>query len=392
MNRSKSDERNGIYVTPCGNAKACLFVRLSNRQSPFTSPLCDNAPDTFMKKLLFTLLAIVLLPVICLGWGRDGHQIVATIAEDHLNETAKVMIQSLIGNNHLYSIASWADDIRRERRETGPWHYVNIPLGSQYDASRDCAPPRSCIVAKINDLVKVLIDKNAPREDRTEALRFLVHFVGDVHQPMHAAREAKGGNGVKVSYLSSARCGPYDCNLHGVWDSSMILHARLSRAEYAEHEEKLIKMENLESQASGTPEQWANESVKRAQAAWVQNGANLEELYDQQEIKVVDRQMALAGLRLAKLLNDTIGKMTPRDFASSTRDSATAEVAPTTPESAMNEGRGAADSIKVWVNTSSSVYHCPNTRWYGNTKRGEYMTQAQAHKQGYRPVGGHSCE
>jgi hypothetical protein len=73
---------------------------------------------------------MALLPSPCCGWGRDGHHIIASFAEDHLDETTEVMIQSLIGNNHLYSIASWADDIRNERRETAPWHYVNIPLGS----------------------------------------------------------------------------------------------------------------------------------------------------------------------------------------------------------------------------------------------------------------------
>src|SRR3974390_2980211 len=116
-----------------------------------------------MKKILATLLFVALaLPQLAFGWGREGHQIIAAVAEDHLDETTKVMIQSLIGNNHLYSIASWADDIRNERRETGGWHYVNIPLGSEYDAARDCALPKSCVVAKIDDLVKVLMDKNAP--------------------------------------------------------------------------------------------------------------------------------------------------------------------------------------------------------------------------------------
>ena len=260
------------------------------------------------------MLAIaVLLSNLAWGWGRDGHRIIATVAEDHLNETTKIMIQSLIGNNHLYSVASWADDIRRERRDTVPWHYVNIPLSSRYDANRDCPPPRSCVVEKIADFIKVLMDKKAPREQRAEALKFVVHFVGDIHQPMHAEKEAKGGNGIHVSFLGNDRCGRYDCNLHGVWDTSMILHAGLKPTEYAERLEQLAKTEHLAEQNGGTPEQWANESVRLAQAAWVQDGANLDEAYYQREIKVVDRQMASAGLRLAKLLNETIGKMTPRD-------------------------------------------------------------------------------
>jgi len=267
-----------------------------------------------LRRLLALLTIAVLLPTFCWGCGREEHQVITTVAEDHLNETTKVMLQSLIGNNRLYSISNWADEIRKERRDTAPWHYVNIPLGSTYNASRDCPPPRSCVVVKIDDFIKVLTNKKAPREQRAEALKFVVHFVGDIHQPMHAAKESEGGNSISVRFLNSDRCGPYDCNLHGVWDTSMILHAGLEPGDYAGRLEELIKSERLAGQDDGTPEQWANESVRLAQASWVQDGANLDESYYQREIKIVDRQMALAGLRLAKLLNETIGKMTPGDF------------------------------------------------------------------------------
>jgi len=165
-----------------------------------------------------------------------------------------------------------------------------------------------------------------PREQRAEALKFVVHFVGDIHQPLHAVGEAKGGNGIHVHFLESERCGRYECNLHGVWDTSLIQHTGLNprrsprlthglnRQEYADRLEELIKSEYLAGQDGGTPEQWANESARLAQAAWVQDGVDLDERYYQREIKVANRQMALAGLRLARLLNETIGKMTPRDF------------------------------------------------------------------------------
>ncbi len=266
------------------------------------------------RTLSLFVIAVAFLPSICWSWGREGHQIIATIAENHLDQTTKVVVQSLIGNNHLYSIANWADEIRKERPETAPWHYVNIPLGSKYDASRDCPVPKSCVVEKVGDFLKVLADKNASREQRAEVLKFVVHFVGDVHQPMHAVKEAAGGNGIHVWFLQSNRCGRYECNLHGVWDTSLIQQADLSREDYAERLEQLIKSEHLESLNGGTPEQWANESARLAQAAWVPDKAFLNGGYYQQQIRIVDRQMALAGLRLAKLLNETIGKMTPRDF------------------------------------------------------------------------------
>lgn len=339
--------------------------------------------ENLMRKVLLLATAIILLCAQSWAWGREGHRIIAAVAEDHLDETTKVMVQSLIGNNHLYSIAPWADEIRRERHETGGWHYVNIPLGSEYDASRDCAPPKSCVVEQIERTKKALTDMNVPREQRADALKFLVHFVGDVHQPMHAVGEAAGGNGIHVAFLNSTRCGPYECSLHGVWDTSAILHAGMKQEAYVQHEEELIKADKLDTQQGGTAAQWANEAVRLGKAAWTSDGTDLGDSYYQHEIKAVDRQMALAGLRLAKLLNDTIGKLTPRDFPQSV---VTEQPRPTT------AGNTAEANVKVWANLNSGVYHCPATQWYGNTKHGEYMRQSEAQEKGYHPVGGKICQ
>jgi hypothetical protein len=339
------------------------------------------------KPVAVFLLFLAMCPAL-FGWGHEGHQIIATVAENHLDQTTLVMIQSLLGNNHLYSVASWADDVRRERPDTKGWHYVDIPLGGRYDARRDCALPESCVVAKIDYFIKVLTDKNAPREQRAEALKFVVHFVGDIHQPLHAVKEAKGGNGIRIRFLGDDRCGRYECNLHGVWDISMILHTGLNRQEYSQHLEALISGEKLGSLNAGTPEQWANDSLRLAGVAWVQDGANLDELYYQREIKVADRQMALAGLRLAKLLNDTIGKMTPRDFAGARQPDTPARTGSAIPIQAG----GDASNVKIWAIHKSMVYHCPNTRYYGTTKDGEFMTQAEARQKGYHPVGGRECK
>jgi hypothetical protein len=94
----------------------------------------------------------------------------------------------------------------------------------------------------------------------------------------------------------------------------MIMHAGLERAEYAGHLETLIKEDNLVALAGGTPEGWANESLGMARRIWVQDDANLDDSYYDENIERLDRQLALAGLRLAKLLNETIGTITPRDF------------------------------------------------------------------------------
>jgi hypothetical protein len=247
-------------------------------------------------------------------------------------------------------------------------------------------------VRKIDEFVKVLINKEASREDRAEALKFIVHFVGDIHQPMHAVGEAAGGNGIPVRFLGSYSCGPHRCNLHVVWDSSLILHAGLSREEYAHREEELITTEKLVPQATGTPQQWANESVRLAQAAWATEGSDLDERYYAEQIKVVDRQLALAGLRLATLLNATIGKMTPRDFASNPLPKI-ADNPSFTSEYGQSSGAGTSRSdVKVWVNTKSGTYHCSDSHWYGTTKHGEFMTEHNALQEGFHPAAGRTCQ
>jgi hypothetical protein len=152
----------------------------------------------------------------------------------------------------------------------------------------------------------------------------------------------------------------------------------------------LIGTGKLEALADGTPEQWANESLKFAEAAWVPDGTDLNERYHDTQIKVVDRQLALAGLRLAKLLNDSIGKMTPKDFAASVPPNAGQESSPAS-ERAGEAPNNSGSGVKVWVNTKSGAYHCPASPWYGNTKQGEYLSESEAVKNGYHPAGGKSC-
>jgi hypothetical protein len=178
-----------------------------------------------------------------------------------------------------------------------------------------------------------------------------------------------------------------------VWDTGIIQHAGMQREEYAHHEEELVRAEKLDDVAGGTPEQWAYDSLRLAQAAWAQDGTDLDEGYYQREIKVVDRQMALAGLRLAKVLNATIGKMTPRYFAAAAPGTAAASMSTSREDMPRNTSvQNDESTVKVWVNTGSGVYHCPTTQWYGNTKRGEYLTQADAQKKGYRPANGRTCQ
>lgn len=257
--------------------------------------LCSSAA-------LMTAFAFLLPAPSAYSWGVQGHRIIADVAMDHLSRAARQNIQELLGDSDLASISTWADDIRNDRPETKPWHYVDIPsTAGGYDAARDCQEG-DCVVAKIRLFAQVLGDANEPLAVRQEALKFLVHFVGDLHQPFHALADARGGNDVSVSVAGSQQCGDYPCELHGVWDTELIHHAWLSEQQYAAKVEAMISRRHIRSGAD-TPEQWADESLQLAKQAWVEPGTNIDEAYYERELPALDRQLALAGLRLARMLN-----------------------------------------------------------------------------------------
>ena len=256
-----------------------------------------------MRKLT-ALMALFLLPCQSFGWGTKGHRIVGDIAEAHLSPAAKAGVQSLLGTDTLATISTWADEVRRNRPETYNWHFVDIPADAKgYDAARDCrpSPKGDCVIAEIERARIVLADLNGRKDERIEALKFLVHFIGDIHQPMHGIGEARGGNDIHVVEFGSSQCGNRSCNLHADWDSGLIEHTRRSEADYVSYLEQLIQRKHLI--ASGGPTDWANESHELARAAWLSDGGSVDEKYYAQQITVVDERLALAGLRLAAVLN-----------------------------------------------------------------------------------------
>ena len=269
------------------------------------------------------MFAAVLLVICCVpsfAWGPEGHRVAAGIARDHLNARTRQTVIQLLGDDDLASVSNWADEIRRERRETSDWHFVNIPWDADgFSESRDCYKPkergraslsdhRNCIVDRIAMFQQVLADRKASRPDRVEALKFLVHFVADVHQPLHAVGRARGGNDVYIVQFGSPRCGSRRCDLHGTWDFGLIERTHQREQEYTAYLEKLIVGQHLERQAGGRPEDWANESFRIAHEVWLNDGEAVDQGYYRRNIHVVDQRLALAGLRLAQMLNDALGK------------------------------------------------------------------------------------
>jgi len=274
-----------------------------------------------LKKILAFLLCLSMTPLQLSAWGAKGHQVVADIAYSRLTPQTRKNVKLLLGHETLVSIASWADDVRKQHDEAYDWHFVDIPKDAAgFDQQRDCFRPQdkhkdaqtdhhNCAVDRIGVFEQVLGDANATREQRAEALKWVVHFVGDLHQPLHAIDEARGGNDIKLPVFGNPQCGDYPCNLHWVWDSMLMEHTGLSEHDYVRRVQKLITAEQLDQKADGGPVDWANESHLQARTILQEKPAAVDQAYYDANIRLVDEKLALAGIRLASALNSTLGKI-----------------------------------------------------------------------------------
>lgn len=266
-----------------------------------------------MKCLLFPFLVLVLVaatPGRVGGppWGAQGHRIVASIAEGLLTDAAADAILEILGDESLADISTWPDKIRGDRRYdwVKPLHYINVPRSAtSVDLSRDGRRYQN-VVNAIPRFLEDALDERKPAVERRNALAFVVHFVGDVHQPLHVSySDDKGGNSVRVRFFGSRR------KLHGVWDTSMI--ARRAGGDWRAYAEELAGSidEELQSELAGVvePVDWANESLSYTRTTVYEFGDDhrLGEAYYDKNLPVVEDRLIGAGVRLAALLNAAFG-------------------------------------------------------------------------------------
>jgi hypothetical protein len=247
-----------------------------------------------------------------LAWGREGHRLTALVAQQYLTAETRAQIAELLHGESIADIASWADEYRNEAPGTAPWHFVDIPgSAASFDRNRDCpvsasdakSPWRDCVTDRILYFEGRLGDTELAPKERAMALKFLVHLIGDIHQPFHAIGDARGGNDIKLTFLGSRQCGTSSCNVHEVWDSELIDHQGLSETAYVARLMGEIKQNGWERLSGGEPTSWANASHHYAVLAQAPNGAMLMSDYVGEESKIVDAELALGGLRLAHVLN-----------------------------------------------------------------------------------------
>jgi hypothetical protein len=178
------------------------------------------------------------------AWGCDGHQTVALIAKQNLNSHALAMVTQILHDNPIdpgldrfcqpvatdpmADAATWADDYRATHLATGNWHFIDIPRGAA-KGSFTCDPTTSCITLALAAQIKILQSPGSSPADQANALRFIIHFAGDIHQPLHCStNNDRGGNCVPVTFFgkkpheTNTTTASYTLNLHGVWDSELV--------------------------------------------------------------------------------------------------------------------------------------------------------------------------
>jgi hypothetical protein len=247
-------------------------------------------------------IGVVLLlgwPALVSGYGADGHRIAGMVAERMLCEDAARVVQDLGRGEGLDELGLWADRIRSQPQwlHTGPWHYMNIP--DDMSIADYETPPERDILWAIDDNVRALSNTRLPRTDRRDALRFVTHFIVDLHQPLHVGRaEDRGGNRVDV------RLGRRTLNLHRFWDTEAVTLSGLTPVEYAAWLMPRVRQRQAEW-SIGTPPDWAAESqaLRDQVYAFAEEGAPLSDAYIAAAIAITEQRLAQAGVRLAVTLN-----------------------------------------------------------------------------------------
>ena len=242
------------------------------------------------------LVIYTLLSSFVLGWGKTGHRIVGKIAETYLTKNAKTQIKKLMGHHDLSRMSNWADEIKSDPswKIANDWHWCTIPDGELYEKDKHSGKA----VEKVNDFISVLKNKKSKKEDRQIALKFLIHLIGDLHQPMHVGNGIdRGGNDIKLKWFNAPT------NLHRIWDSDLINLQELSYSEYSDY---LMLNEDR-----GKIRKWQGDDVliyihesrdMRTQC-YDFSGENLKWEYFYKHKNLLEKRLLQGGVRLSGELN-----------------------------------------------------------------------------------------
>ncbi|WP_422003691.1 S1/P1 nuclease [Roseivirga pacifica] len=259
-----------------------------------------------MKKYptLFVLCACALLlsasPVFF--WGQIGHRTIGHIADQMLTKRAQKQVKRVLGTETLAEVSTWMDEIRSDRAYdyANTWHYCTIPDGMTYEEAPE--QEGGDVIKAIETIIAELKQGGLSAEEEATKLKFLVHMVGDIHQPLHVGNgEDRGGNDVKVEWFGSST------NLHSVWDSRMIDGKQFSYTEFADWVNHPTKAQVAEWQ-SATVREWAYESMSyRDQVYAIPENGRISYRYSYDNFDLVKQRVLQAGVRLAGIINEIYG-------------------------------------------------------------------------------------
>ncbi len=254
-----------------------------------------------MKNLLRNvwLVGLILMSSDVLAWGQTGHRVTGEIAQLYLSDSAKAAITDIIGVQDLAEASTYADEMRSNpsefwQKQASPWHYVNVELGETYKR----APPEGDAVTALARFTKTLKDSRASKEAKQLALRFIVHIIGDLHQPFHSGTsEDQGGNKIRVEFFWEPS------NIHRVWDSGLIDRQKLSYTEWTKRLARQITDDEAASWQQTDPKVWIAESTK-ARAGLYPDSDKISWDYQYQSMPIVKQRLSMGGVRIAAYLNE----------------------------------------------------------------------------------------
>ena len=253
--------------------------------------------------ILMTLLFLLVPAPANADWGKTGHRVIGQIAQDNLTPKALEAVTVLLDGETLATVSTWADEMRSnpDFRPYDKWHYVNLPLDKQY---QEVEPTQENVVMIIERAIEKL-QSDIDKEEKAFYLKYLVHLVGDVHQPLHVGRaEDYGGSTIKL-YFGGRKSNQSATNLHRLWDTNMIDDFKMGYKEFSDYLQSYQKIDFPQGNAVC----WANESqelVKKVYAE-VKSGDELSYPYLYNNFYIVKDRLFMAGIRLANLLNEIYG-------------------------------------------------------------------------------------
>jgi hypothetical protein len=269
-------------------------------------------------------------PNAALAWGDEGHEVVALIAQGYLNPPVLKKVNAMLAADtdtlvahDIASAATWADQYRRHHPETAQWHFVDIELSAP-NLDQACfnhpaipagslastGPREDCVVDKVQEFADELANPATNPEEQIVALKFLLHFVGDMHQPLHASDDNdRGGNQKKVT-----ASGQHAGNLHHYWDDVFVEQLGPDAKSIASGLTERITNADVQTWSKGTPSDWAMEAFKiskdDAYGQLPQPNAkgtyHLDEDYMATATADVATQLSRGGVRLAFILNKSL--------------------------------------------------------------------------------------